>query len=226
MGDVFFDATPWRRAVVDCLRQNGVAMDYPGFCRRWEAKLVPVYLGRQAYWDAFGELLVELGLPQAARGEVLAFAHERAREAENRILFEGVAETLARLQQAGLRLAVLSDTESREPRVRQRLARLGIEACFDAVVTSIDIGEVKPSPAAYAAALDRLRVTAAEAVFVGHDEEELAGARRCGLTTVAFNHESGTPADYHLRHFKELLSLPGLDVPSPETTLRVVPGEG
>jgi HAD superfamily hydrolase (TIGR01509 family) len=207
MGDVFFDATVWRRAMADCLRRRNVAVDYRGFCRRWEAKLVDVYVGRREYWNALEELLAEFGLSEAAQKEVLDFAQAKAGAVENRPLFEGVAETLARLKEAGLRLAVLSDTESREPRVRQRLARLGIESCFDAVVTSVDIGHVKPSPAAYAAALARLHVTAAEALFVGHDQAELDGTRDCGLATVAFNHARGVAADHCIRRFEELLPL-------------------
>ena len=118
-----------------------------------------------------------------------------------------MAETLAALKAEGLKLAVLSDTESRETRVRKRLATLGIDRYFDAVLTSIDIGHVKPSPEAYATALRRLNVGAAETIFVGHDQDELDGARRCGLTAVAFNHDEGVVANRYIRHFDELVPI-------------------
>ena len=75
------------------------------------------------------------------------------------------------------------------------------------MLTSIDIGHVKPSAQAYTAALDRLGVRAEEAIFVGHDQDELDGALQCGLTTVAFNHEKDIVADRCARHFLELLSI-------------------
>ena len=204
MGDIFFDATLWRQALTKHLQGQGVAIDYPGLCRRWETCLVEVYLGRREYWDAFRGFLADLGLEGDRLKRAVAFARRQTAQVEDRTLFGGVAETLARLKARGLKLAVLSDTESPEPRVRRRLAEMGIEAYFDAVVTSVDIGHVKPEPEAFEAALGRLGVEVAQAVFVGHDEDELLGAHRVGLVAVAYNAGDGVPADYHLGHFSEL----------------------
>ena len=192
----------WQR-----LQALGVNIDYRELCARWETKLVPVYLGRREYWEAFREFLGELGLAPGAMAEVLGFARQKAAEIEHRALFDGVAETLDGLKGKGLKLAVLSDTESQETRVRRRLADLGIEQYFNAVVTSVDIGHVKPQPEAFAAALARLQVSAAEAAFVGHDADELEGARQSGITAVAFNHEDGVVADCYVEHFRDLLPL-------------------
>ncbi|MEX2187351.1 MAG: HAD family hydrolase [Pirellulales bacterium] len=207
MGDIFFDATPWRRTVSAALAERGVAMDFAEFVRRWEAELVPVYLGRKPYWDAFADLLASFSLDAARRDEVTAIAREKSLAAERRTLFPGVAQTLAELRRRGVKLAVLSDTESREPRVRQRLAALGIEDCFQAVVTSIDIGYVKPMPEAFAVALGRLGVEKPAAAFVGHDEDELTGATAFGLTAIAYNYAPGVPADHHLGEFSQLLDV-------------------
>ena len=168
-----------------------------------------VYLVRRSYWDAFREFLAGLGLGAEAAAGVEAFARGKAADAERRTLFDGVAETLAQLKSDGVRLAVLSDTESSEAVVRRRLAQLGIEQCFEAVVTSVDIGHVKPQPEAFAAVLDRLHATPAESMFVGHDADELEGAKRSGLTAVAFNHENGVAADYYLDRFSDLPRLVG-----------------
>jgi putative hydrolase of the HAD superfamily len=208
MGDVFFDATAWRKSLTRQLQSLGVAVEYAELCRRWEAKLVAVYLGRRKYWDAFGEFLADFGLTQKDIDDTTAFARRKATEVEKRTLFDGVAETLAGLKARGLKLAVLSDTESGEAAVRRRLAELGIERYFDAVVASVDIGHVKPEAEAFAAALSRLNVAASEAMFVGHDADELEGAMRCGLTAVAYNYEAAAPADRHISHFSELLRFP------------------
>jgi HAD superfamily hydrolase (TIGR01509 family) len=207
MGDVFFDATPWRRALAARLQGLGVKIDYRQLCQGWEAKLVAVYLGRQEYWAALAEFLAELGLSESSVADTIAFARDGAAAVERRTLFDGVAETLNSLKSKGLKLAVLSDTESSEARVRRRLADMGIEHCFDAVVTSIDIGHVKPEREAFAAALDRLHASAGEAIFVGHDADELEGAKQSGLTAVAYNYEAGVVADHRLDHFRDLLQL-------------------
>jgi putative hydrolase of the HAD superfamily len=207
MGDIFYDATPWRRAVTAALCEHGVAIEFAEFVRRWEAELVPVYVGQKPYWDAFAKLLSNFALDADTREKITAMAREKARAAEERTLFPGVAETLDRLHALGVKLAVLSDTESCESRVRERLAAMGIERYFDAVVTSADIGFVKPMQEAFAAALDRIGVARTNAAFVGHDEDELAGAKAFGLLTIAYNHVPGAPADRYLNEFAELVDV-------------------
>jgi len=204
MGDIFFDAGVWRRALVAHLRRLGVDIDYPRLCERWEAKLVDVYVGRREYWSAFREFLDDLGLGPADAEDTIAFARNKAAGLEDRVLFDGVVETLAELHGMGVKLAVLSDTESREQRVRQRLADLHIEQYFDAVITSADIGHVKPEREAFAAAAAALGVGLQRCAFVGHDVDELAGARDAGLLAIAFNHPPDAPADTYIRHFREL----------------------
>ena len=207
MGDIFFDATIWRKSLIPWINELGADIHYPEFCKQWEAKLAEVYVGRCEYWDAFANFMSDLGLDQAGTEQTIAFARNKAAEIEERVLFDGVAETLARLKGAGLKLAVLSDTESRERRVRQRLADLHIEEYFDAVVTSMDIGHVKPEAAAFAAVLQKLGVEKERAVFVAHDKDELVGAMDFGLTAVAYNYLPGVPADQHIEHFSQLLDL-------------------
>jgi len=207
MGDIFFDATIWRKSLVAWINERGVDIDYPEFCDNWETRLAEVYVGRREYWDAFANFMADLGLDRNGTERAIAFARTKAAEIEERVLFDGVAETLAKLKGAGLKLAVLSDTESREPRVRQRLSDLHIEEYFDAVVTSMDIGHVKPEAAAFEAVLQRLGVEKERAVFVAHDEDELSGAMDFGLTAVAYNYLPGVQADHHIERFSQLMDL-------------------
>jgi HAD superfamily hydrolase (TIGR01509 family) len=207
MGDIFYDATPWRRTITAALVERGIAIEFPEFVRRWEAELVPVYLAKKPYWNAFGELLTKFPLDASQREEIVGIAQEKARAVEARTLFPGVAETLAELHRRGIKLAVLSDTESPEAKVRQRLAAMGIEQYFNAVVTSVDIEYVKPMPEAFAAALDRIGVEKQDAAFVAHDEDELTGAREFGLLTIAYNYTPGVAADHYLSDFSSLIKL-------------------
>ncbi len=204
MGDIFFDATVWRKGLTEHLRDAGVDIDYPTLCLQWEAKLVAVYLGQRPYWEAFEEYMFDLGLDAQGVADAITYARARAKEIEKRTLFDGVGDTLRDLHEAGVKLAVLSDTESSEPRVRQRLAELDIEQYFDAVLTSIDIGHVKPTAEAFQRVLDAVGMTKDEACFVAHDDDELTGAQAFGITAVAYNYLPGVPADHYLTHFSEL----------------------
>ena len=122
-------------------------------------------------------------------------------------LFDGVPNTLHQLQSHGIGLAVLSDTESPASVVYERLDGAGIGDLFDSIICSVDIGTVKPEPAAYRAACDALDIPAYDCSFVGHDQTELDGAKVVGLTTIAFNHAPNVEANYHVAHFAEILEV-------------------
>jgi len=208
MGDVLFDASLWRRWLTARLRGSGVDITYDRLVDKWEALLVDVYKGRSEYWKQFGVLLTSLGLTESQADELAAAARARGRQVRSeRRLFDGVEATLAKLKEAGVKMAVLSDTQSGQDRIREILRSLRIERYFDAVVTSADTGCVKPEKAAYEAAAHALGLDLSRCAFVGHDVDELQGARRAGLFAVAYNCDPKAPADLHVGHFSQLLSV-------------------
>jgi putative hydrolase of the HAD superfamily len=80
------------------------------------------------------------------------------------------------------RLAVVSNTHS-STMVPQLLAAAGIAGLFDAVVLSVDVGRRKPHPRMYAAALEAMRITPAEAIFVGDSyRADYAGPSAAGIS--------------------------------------------
>jgi putative hydrolase of the HAD superfamily len=91
----------------------------------------------------------------------------------------GAREGLEALAALGLRLGVLSNFDQRLHGV---LAGLGLDAYFDTVVLPAAAGAAKPDRAIFDAALERLGVAAARALYVGdRAEEDVAGATRAGL---------------------------------------------
>lgn len=216
VGDILYDASAWRRWLTNRLVADGVRISYPELVERWEAQLVDVYRGRAEYWDRFAALLDEVALEQSRREAVASEARRMADDVQvDRQPMTGVPETLERLKAVGLRLAALSDTESGEERVRALLRQIGIEQYFDAVVTSADIGLVKPDTGAYRAAADALGLAAEDCAFVGHDIDELEGALSAGITAVAFNYHPDAPADVYIDDFTELLDA--ISTPLTET---------
>ena len=72
---------------------------------------------------------------------------------------------------------------------RRKLALSGLEANFDFVVASCDIGSGKPEPAIFERALDALGVTASQAVMVGNDKEkDIDGAANAGIRAIWIQH--------------------------------------
>ena len=94
----------------------------------------------------------------------------------------GTAEALDRLRAAGLRLAVVSNSDGR---VEEALVAAGIRERFDLVLDSALLGVEKPDPAIFRAALTALGVDPSEALYVGDlYEVDVLGARAAGIEAV------------------------------------------
>ena len=93
-------------------------------------------------------------------------------------VYDDVPPMLERWRAAGLRLAVVSNFDSR---LAGLLVGLGLAERFAAVVVSSRAGAAKPSPRPFQLALDALGATAEQAWHVGDSPEDEAGARAAGL---------------------------------------------
>jgi HAD superfamily hydrolase (TIGR01509 family) len=92
---------------------------------------------------------------------------------------------LGRLRQAGLRLALVSNTLYPARCLETDLARMGLHHCFDALVFSSGVGWRKPDRRIYLEALRRLGTEACAAVFVGDRLlEDIQGPQALGMRAV------------------------------------------
>lgn len=104
-------------------------------------------------------------------------------------LFSDARRCLDVLQRQGRDLGVISNSTS-EARVRAILDRVGILPYFSRVVSSGTEGVSKPNPEIFRRALDRMRVRASEAFFVGNlAHTDADAARAAGLHSVWLNRE-------------------------------------
>ena len=93
-----------------------------------------------------------------------------------------VPGALERLQKAGYRLAVLSNTESN---LRDRIAAAGIEPFFETLVISAEVGSEKPDRKIFDEALRRMSVAPDHALHVGDFYSiDVVGARGVGITPI------------------------------------------
>ena len=209
MGDVLFDATEWRRWLLQLVQRMGLQTGYRSFFSIWDHDFLDdVHRGRRDYAAAFDAFLRQWGFERGQIDEIVHASNIRKRQIEAEVRpFPGVRNTLTRLQSLGLRMAVLSDSESTGESIRRRLEQLGLGAFFAAVVSSADLKAAKPDRACYAEAIHRLNLRPDQAAFVGHDADELRGARRAGLKRIAVNYDRDVAADCYLKRFDDLLSL-------------------
>lgn len=89
---------------------------------------------------------------------------------------------IERLRASGLRIGCVSNWDCALPEV---LGRVGLADLFDVIVSSAAAGAAKPAPLPFEIALERLGVSAAEALHVGDTEaEDVAGARAAGIDAL------------------------------------------
>ncbi|CAN6550548.1 unnamed protein product [Malus baccata var. baccata] len=92
---------------------------------------------------------------------------------------DGAYETMLILKEAGVKLAVVSNFDSR---LRKLLEDLNVLHMFDSVIISSEVGHEKPDAGIFEAALDQVRVDAGKAVHVGDDKiADKDGANAIGI---------------------------------------------
>jgi putative hydrolase of the HAD superfamily len=141
-------------------------------------------LEREWWWrrvsDAFRAAGVDPSRRAVARTFAAVFEHFASRAAWR--LFTDVKPALRRLRARGLRLAVVSNFDTR---LLALLEGFGVSSSFDAVVLSSTVGFAKPDPRLFTAAVRALRVAAAAALHVGDSERlDRRAARAAGLRAL------------------------------------------
>lgn len=131
---------------------------------RWRNVVAAVFDDVTKPGDCFEELWRHFGRPEAWR------------------CFDDVPGAFGELKEAGLRIAVASNFDSRLHAVVRGIAGLtGIEE----TVISSEVGHRKPSEGFYIELLQRLRLRPEEAVMVGDDwSNDVQGAREAGIRAI------------------------------------------
>lgn len=105
----------------------------------------------------------------------------------------GAYETMLILKEAGVKLAVVSNFDTR---LRKLLRDLNVIDMFDAVIVSSEVGYEKPDSKIFETALNQINVEAATAVHVGDDEKaDKLGANAVGINCWLWGTEVKTFSD-------------------------------
>lgn len=160
----------------------------------------------EAWRDYFRILLTRVGAPPERAEEIidtLAEAHQRV--GLWTVAIDGAVETVRELKAAGYRLGVVSNAEGR---VEHDLMGAGFAGLFDTVVDSHVVGVEKPDPRIFHIALERMKVEASSAVFLGDvPAVDVAGATAAGLTPFLLDRH-GLYADHGPRRMTSIRQLP------------------
>lgn len=125
--------------------------------------------------------------------------------------FPGALELLAELRKRGLKLGMI--TNGFASTHREKLALLGFERAFDAVVIADEVGMIKPDPRIFVHACELLGVAPARAAMVGDRYfRDVTGGREAGMFTVYLDVHGEeippeAPPDATVRRIDEVLAV-------------------
>ena len=124
-------------------------------------------------------------------------------------VFDDVHPSLAQLRRRGVKLGVITNSESAHQ--RRKLARVALADAFDVVVISGEVGASKPDRAIFEHACAAIDVPADEALHVGDRLDlDALGAHDAGLHGVWLD-RSGSDVDEHrVSVVQSLAELPAL----------------
>jgi putative hydrolase of the HAD superfamily len=212
---IFFDAAGvfYRRPestgehVSQALKHKGLSTELPAEVLNWMRDLrSQANSGRVSpdeYWD---QVLLMSGITsQEERKALLAWISDNA---DKVVPIPGGREALAELKCRGFVLSIITDTMHPVERKMIWLQKVGVAEYVDSVTCSSVLGVHKPDPAIYLDAMQQAHLTPSESAFVGHDTEELEGARKAGMATVAVNYDPDAKADYYAQSLMDLPNVP------------------
>jgi putative hydrolase of the HAD superfamily len=148
----------------------------------WSARIAEVLAAAGAEGEGAGEGEgVGAGVESEPPPELGRALFRRFAQADLWRVYDDVPAHLEAWRRRGLRLAVVSNFDSRLPGL---LDSLGLGQWLEAVVVSSAVGAAKPDPRPYQQALAQLNLTAAEVWHVGDSPEDGTGAHAAGIRWV------------------------------------------
>ena len=97
--------------------------------------------------------------------------------------FPGAVETVVELERRGVALAIVTSRYRRSTLMGMDIC--GITRHFEVIVTPEDVSNPKPHPDPVHFALEKLGMSAGEALFVGDSPHDMAAGRAAGTRTAA-----------------------------------------
>jgi HAD superfamily hydrolase (TIGR01662 family) len=140
----------------------------------------------------------------------------------------GVHSVLQELEQAGLRLAIVSNA-SDSGNVHRLVDSADLRPFFDPIVVSAEQGVRKPDRSIFLPVLDAWGINPQSLVMIGDNlGADIEGARRVGMSSIWLTAEADTPDNHALRNKikPDAIAEALVDVPGIIATLHQSDGSG
>jgi FMN phosphatase YigB (HAD superfamily) len=166
------------------------------------------YMRSRTVAEMFQDILSTIGL-NVAPEEANQFAKRFDTIQQQVTATPDAVSTLKQLKSEDYKICILTDSFFSAKDKWPWFEQMGLAIYLDDLISSYDIRKLKDTPEAYQACIDSLEVNADQAIFVGHQEYEMVGARAAHVLSVAVTPiaPSDISADYKIKNLSELPEL-------------------
>jgi HAD superfamily hydrolase (TIGR01662 family) len=220
-GDTLVQASP-QYSLDTCLSPlltslsgNGVSVSLSDFKRAYEATYERI-IARNSFREVLYSVVVSrtlglCGYSSKPTDKAIVEAAEAFMDCwiQARTMEKSIPSILKRLKKR-YALGVVSNI-AYSPAVSRTLKRFGVAELFDAIIASADVGWRKPSPKIFRKALQTMRISASETVYVGDElDHDVEGAKKVGMRTILLKRPSTNMTaskarpDHIIHEWKEL----------------------
>jgi HAD superfamily hydrolase (TIGR01509 family) len=179
--------TSWVDVLYRILLEHGLAVAHEvlrDLCKSFFNQPAPPQTdeGLTIFERRLQRLAVQLGVDLQARNIVEIARSITAAHMSEVLADEEAVPVLSALSKR-TQLALVSNFDH-PPLVYAILREMGLQDFFNLILLSGEVGVRKPSPLIYRRAIEKLRVSAEEALFVGDSPEDVEGANAVGMRAV------------------------------------------
>ncbi|MBI2654880.1 HAD family hydrolase [Candidatus Woesearchaeota archaeon] len=118
---------------------------------------------------------------------------------------ENAHSTFEKIKSLGIKIGILTDTATTEEKKWEWFKKIGLAQFVDVIVCSSVTGYTKDRKESYEAMLKKLNVKSFEAIFVGHKEYEMRGAKLAGIKSACI--EKSAKGDHYIKDISEIIGL-------------------
>lgn len=193
---LYEDDTGLNAKVLDVARRAGVAPD--AWRKAWHSTHEQSWRGQLSLLGRVRESL-KVADAEVRDGETVEELTGLVGARSTPRLYADARESLAEVKEMGFTMGLISNIASY--RVGW-LREIDLAPHFDAMALSCEIGAIKPEPAIYLAAVERLGVKPHECVFVDDVPPYVQAARNLGMATVRMNRFGSD--DFYREYYDDL----------------------
>lgn len=143
------------------------------------------------FWIELYELMLQDAGLQENTTELATDIYAEFGQADRWQPYPDVMPTLSKLSEAGLKVGLVSNWDTR---LNSLSIETGMSKYLDFVISSANVGSMKPQPEIFELALERAGVTADQALHVGDlYYADVLGARSAGITPILLDRKGSLP---------------------------------